>query len=308
MPPSNTSKSLHGNTTFLTLVPALFVVLWATGYIGARLGAPYAEPYTFLSYRFSIAFVLMLAFAYFTRAKWPETFRQAGHSFIAGVLIHGIYLGGVFHAIDLGMPTGLSAIIIGLQPILTAIASAPLFGERVTQKQWLGIGFGFIGLIIIVNAKTVSVDPQARSQELLQYGLCILALIAITVGSFYQKAYCATTDLRTGNVFQLLGATTYVLIMASIFEDGRIEWTGEFIFALGWLILVMSLGAFSMLMIMIRLGAITKVTSLLFLVPPITAVMGYVLFDELMTNFQIFGMALAVVGVGLASGNLLKKS
>jgi len=295
-------------TAFLTLAPALFVGLWATGYIGARLGAPYAEPYTFLTYRFSIAFVLMLAFAYFSGARWPDTFKQAGHSFFAGILIHGVYLGGVFHAIDLGMPAGLSAIIIGLQPILTAIASAPLFGERVTLKQWLGIGLGFIGLIIIVGTNAVSAEPQARSVILLQYGLCIMSLLSITAGTFYQKAFCTTQDLRSGNVFQLLGGAFFVFAMAILLEDGRIEWTGEFIFALSWLILVMSLGAFSMLMIMIRLGAISKVASLLFLVPPITAIMAYFLFDELMSNYQIFGMALAAVGVGLASGNLLKKN
>jgi len=303
MPSSNTSQS-----SFLTLAPAVFVFLWATGYIGARLGAPYAEPYTFLTYRFAIAFLLILIFAWFVGAKWPGSFKQAGHSFIAGILIHGVYLGGVFHAIDLGMPTGLSAIIIGLQPILTAIASVPLFGERVSSKQWLGISMGFLGLIIIVGAKTVSVEPQLRSIELLQYGLCVLSLLAITAGTFYQKAFCGNQDLRTGNVFQLLGGTVFVLIMALILEEGRIEWTGEFIFALAWLIFAMSLGAFSLLMVLIRLGAITKVASLQFLVPPITAIMGYVLFGELMTNFQIFGMALSAVGVGLASGNLLKKT
>jgi len=308
MPAPQAPQSATDKTAFLTLAPALFVVLWATGYIGARLGAPYAEPYTFLTYRFSIAFLLMLAFAYFSGAKWPGTFKLAGHSFIAGVLIHGIYLGGVFHAIDLGMPTGLAAIIIGLQPLLTAIASAPLFGEPVTPKQWLGIGLGFVGLIIIVNGKTAVLEPQARALELLQYGLCIISLLAITAGSFYQKKFCATQDLRSGNAFQLLGGTVFVLMMALILEDGQVEWTGEFIFALGWLIVIMSLGAFSLLMVMIRLGAITKVASLLFMVPPITAVMGYVLFGEVLSGFQIFGMVLSAGGVGLASANLLKKS
>lgn len=308
MPAPQAPKSAPDKTAFLTLAPALFVVLWATGYISARLGAPYAEPYTFLSYRFSIAFVLMLAYAYFTGAKWPGTLKLAGHSFIAGILIHGIYLGGVFHAIYLGMPTGLAAIIIGLQPLLTAIASAPLFGERVTPKQWLGIGLGFTGLVIIVSAKTVSVEPQAHNVELLQYGLCIISLLSITAGTFYQKAFCATQDLRSGNVFQLLGGAVFVLAVAFFLEEGRIEWTGEFIFALGWSTVVLSLGAFSLLMVMIRQGAITKVASLLFLVPPITAIMGYVLFGEVLSGLQIFGMAFSVLGVGLASGNLLKKS
>lgn len=291
-----------------TLAPTLFVLLWATGYIGARIGAPYAEPYTFLAYRFAIAFVLLAAYAYFAKADWPNSFRQAGHSFFAGILIHGIYLGGVFHAIHLGMPIGMAAIIIGLQPVLTAMAAAPLFGEPVSAKQGVGIAIGFAGLVIIVGAKTESSGLQSASSEVLQYVLCIISLFAITGGAFYQKAFCATQDLRSGNVFQLLGATVFVLIMALILEDGHVEWTGEFIFALTWLIFALSLGAFSFLMMMIRLGAITKVTSLLFLVPPITAFTGYLLFDEHMTGYQIFGTALSVLGVGLVNNTLFKKN
>lgn len=307
MSPSDDDVPSHNNKTFLAMAPVLFVFLWATGYVGAKLGAPYAEPYTFLTYRFAIAFVLILIFAYCVGAKWPDNIKDAGHSIVAGVLIHGAYLGGVFHAIDLGMSVGISAIIIGLQPVLTAFASAPLFGEPVSAKQWLGIGLGFIGLVIIVSAKTTSADTAAQSTEMLQYGVCAMALVALTAGSFYQKAFCAKQDLRSGNVFQLFGATIYVLIVALILEDGHIEWTGEFVFALSWLVLVMSLGAFSLLMVLIRMGAISKVASLLFMAPPIAAILGYVLFGEILTSFQIFGMVISSLGVVLASGNLLHK-
>lgn len=304
--PSDSSSTKQGR--FLTFAPALFVLLWSTGFIGGRLGTAHAEPYTFLTYRFIIAFFLLLGFALITRASWPKTWQQAGHSFVAGFLIHGIYLGSVFHAIDLGLPTGLAAIIIGLQPVLTAIASAPLFGERVSPRQWAGIALGFAGLIVIVGFKPPSGVPAEQSTEILQYALASLGLIALTIGYFYQKAFCGDQDLRSANVFQLLGATFYVVIVALCLEEGRVDWTGEFIFALAWLVLVLSLGAFSLLMLLIRRGAITKVASLHFMVPPITAIMAYFLFGEIMTSLQIFGMCLSAVGVWLASGNLTQKN
>lgn len=304
MPPTLNTPSPGSHPAFLTFAPALFVLLWATGFIGGRLATEYAEPYTFLAYRFAISAALLLVFACFMRATWPKTFKQAGHSFIAGVLIHGIYLGGVFHAIDLGMSAGLSAIIIGLQPVLTAMASAPLFGERVTARQWIGIVFGFIGLIIIVGTKPQTEISSGQSSEILQYIVCTIGLLGITAGYFYQKAFCGEQDLRSANVFQLLGATVFVTLVAVTIEDGHMDWTGELIFALGWLVLVLSLGAFSLLMMMIRKGAITKVASLQFLVPPLTAIMAFMLFGETMTQLQIGGMGLAAIGVWLASSNL----
>ena len=304
MPSKQNSPSPGSNPAFLTFAPALFVLLWATGFVGGRLATDHAEPYTFLAYRFAISCVLLLVFAIAMRATWPKTFKQAGHSFIAGMLIHGIYLGGVFHAIDLGMSAGMSAIIIGLQPVLTAIASAPLFGERVTAKQWLGIVLGFLGLIIIVGTKSQAEISPDQTNEILQYVVCTIGLLGITAGYFYQKAFCGEQDLRSANVFQLLGATIFVTLVAVSIEEGHMDWTGELIFALGWLVIVLSLGAFSLLMVMIRMGAITKVASLQFLVPPITAVMAFMLFGETMTGLQIGGMGLAAIGVWLASSNL----
>lgn len=275
-------------------MPGTFVFLWATGFIGAKYGVPYAEPATFLVLRFFFVVALMLPVALALRAPWPSSGAQTFHIAVAGMLLHGGYLGGVFTAIHQGMSAGLSALIVGLQPILTAVAAAPLLDERMTRRQWLGLalGFGGVALVVMQRMSLGGLSPFS-------FGMAILALVSITAGTLYQKRYCGAFDLRTGAVVQFVAAGLVLAPFAITFEHAPVRWTGEFIFALAWLVLVLSIGAISLLTLLIRRGAATKVASLFYLVPPVTAAIAFVLFDEALGALGLAGFVLAVAGVAL---------
>jgi len=279
---------------WLQAMPGLFVLLWSTGFVSAKYGLPYAEPLTFLLLRFALVVVLMLPMALVMRAAWPKTLAQFGHVAIAGVLMQGGYLSGVFCSIHLGMSAGVSALIVGIQPILTAFASAPLFGERLHARQWSGLVLGFGGVLLVVLGRSAlsGITPATLA-------LSVLALLSITVGTLYQKRYCGAVDLRAGSVIQFSAAGLVLLPLALVFETMQVNWTGEFIFALAWLVLVLSMGAISLLYILIRKGAATRVASLFYLTPPSTALMAYALFGETLSLMAIAGMALAAIGVAL---------
>jgi drug/metabolite transporter (DMT)-like permease len=279
---------------WLQAMPGLFVFLWSTGFVGAKYGLPYAEPLTFLLLRLALVVTLMLALALAMRAAWPATIKQIGHVAVAGVLMQGGYLSGVFCSIHLGMSAGVSALIVGIQPILTAFASAPLFGERLRVRQWSGLVLGFGGVLLVVLGRSAlsGITPATLA-------LSILALISITVGTLYQKRYCGGVDLRTGSVIQFSAAGLVLLPMALAFETMQVRWTGEFVFALLWLVLALSIGAISLLYVLIRKGAATKVTSFFYLVPPTTALMAYAMFGETLSAVAMAGMALAAIGVAL---------
>ena len=281
---------------WVAMTPVLFVGLWSTGFIGAKLGLPYAEPFTFLLLRFLIVVVLLVGAAQVVRAPWPRTWTEVRHGAIAGLLIHGVYLGGVFAAIDHGVPAGIAALIVGLQPLLTAIASGPYLGESISPRQWLGVLIGLIGVTLVVSEK-LSFDMGA----LTGVGFAVAALLGITVGTLYQKRHGGGMNLFTGSAVQFAAAALFMLIAAVAFETMKVEWTGEFVFALGWLVVVLSLGAISLLYLLIRRGAAAKVASLFYLVPPVTAVMAFVLFGETLGPMAIAGMAAAVVGVALVT-------
>ena len=273
-------------------MPALFVLLWATGFIGAKFGMPYAPPLKFLLWRYLAVIVLMGALSLATRAPWPRGMKIA-HVAIAGMLLQAGYLGGVFIAIDLGMSAGLAALIVGTQPILTAIAG-PLVGERVGPRQWAGLALGMAGVAMVVSHK---VDLDGFGWQAL--ASCIVALIAITAGTLYQKRFCGAQDLRTQSVVQFLAAGALLLPLCLAFETRAVIWSAELVFALGWLVVVLSLGATSLLLVLIRRGAATAVSSLMYLVPPVTALVAYGLFDETLGMLSIAGMAVAVAGVAL---------
>jgi drug/metabolite transporter (DMT)-like permease len=228
------------------------------------------------------------------RATWPRTSAQFGHVAVAGVLMQGAYLGGVFCAIHLGMSAGVSALIVGIQPILTAFASAPLFGERLRARQWAGLVLGFAGVLLVVLSRSAlsGITPATLA-------LSVLALVSITAGTLYQKRYCGAVDLRAGSVIQFSAAGLVLLPLALAFESMQVRWTGEFIYTLAWLALVLSIGAISLLYLLIREGAATKVTSLFYLVPPTTALMAYPMFGETLNFAAMVGMALAAIGVAL---------
>jgi drug/metabolite transporter (DMT)-like permease len=277
-------------------VPALFVVLWSTGFIGAKLGLPYAGPLTFLTLRYWLVAALLVLLALATRAPWPRRKVDVFHYAVAGLLVHGVYLGGVFVGISLGVEAGVSAMIVSLQPLLVAAFAGLVLGERVTPRQWAGLALGLIGVVLILARKLGHGLGDALGAL-----ACVAALLAMTAGTLYQKRYCAGMDLRTGNVVQFAAAGLATGLLALPFEDNRIVWSGEFVFALLWLVLVLSLGAISLLYVLIRRGAASRVSGLFFLVPPCTALIAWPLFGETLGPVALLGMALTVAGVAMAT-------
>lgn len=286
-------------TAFFTAAPAIFVVLWASGFIGAKYGLPYAEPLTFLLVRFLIATAILVLIALATGAPWPQSRTAALHSTVSGMLIHGLYLGGIFWAIARGMPAGVSALIVGIQPLLTAFAARMLLREAISPLHWLGIGLGLVGLVLVLAPKLAEADVAGF--DTLTILLNIISLLGITAGTVYQKVFAAHADLRTGGVFQYVGAAIVVGLGVALFEDGRIEWTAEFIFAMSWLVFVLSIGAVSLLMLLIRRGVVSRIAALFYLVPPVTALIAWPMFGETLTAVQVAGMAVTAFSVWLAS-------
>jgi drug/metabolite transporter (DMT)-like permease len=277
-------------------VPALFVVLWSTGFIGAKLGLPYAGPLTFLTVRYWLAAALLALLALATRAPWPRRAAEVRHYAIAGLLVHALYLGGVFVGISLGVEAGVSAMIVSIQPLLVAAFAGLALGERVTSRQWAGLGLGLLGVVLILARKL-----GHGLGDTLGVLACVAALLGMTAGTLYQKRHCAGMDLRTGNVIQFAASGLATGLLALLVEDNRIVWSGEFVFALLWLVLVLSLGAISLLYLLIRRGAASRVSGLFFLVPPCTALIAWPLFGETLGPVALLGMALTVAGVAMAT-------
>jgi drug/metabolite transporter (DMT)-like permease len=280
---------------YLALMPGAFVLLWSTGFIVAKLGLPYAPPLTFLLLRFLFVLAVLLPLVALVRAPWPGR-RQSAHLALAGVLLHAGYLGGVWSGIKLGIPAGVSALIVGMQPLLTALC-APLIGERVTTRQWLGLGLGLVGVALVVANKFGG--PGAGTQAV---ACCVFGLVSITLGTLYQKRWCPQFDLRTGTAVQFAASALALLPLAWLSEglDARfthVSWQPAFVGALAWSVLAMSIGAIFLLFMLIRRSATTAVTSLMYLTPPTTAVMAWLVFGETLDARGVAGMALALAGV-----------
>jgi drug/metabolite transporter (DMT)-like permease len=278
------------------LAPFLFVFLWSTGFIGAKFGLPHAEPLTFLLVRYLVVIVLLTAVAVAARARWPAGPRTWAHLAVAGLLVHAVYLGGVFVAIARGLPAGITSLVVGLQPILTAVGAGALLGERVSARQWIGLGLGFGGVALVLSSKlglAAGVTGGAVAPAL-------VALAGITAGTLYQKRFCPAFDLRTGAIVQFVAAAAATLPVVALTESFRVEWNAEFAFALGWLVVVLSIGAISLLNVLIRRGTAVTVARLFFLVPPTTALIAFAAFGETLSAAAVAGMALAVTGVYLA--------
>lgn len=276
--------------------PFLFVFLWSTGFIGAKYGLPYAEPLSFLLTRYGLVIGLMTLIALVTRAPWPKAPIQWLHIGVSGLLVHAVYLGGVFVAIKHGLPAGVTALVVGMQPLLTAFGAGWLLGEKVDSRQWAGLALGFVGVALVVSGKFG--DAGALGPMLLP---AVIALLGITAGTLYQKRFCAKFDLRSGAVIQFVPTAIFTAIAVALFEDFRIEWSGQFSFALGWLVLVLSIGAISLLNLLIRSGSAVNVASLFYLTPPMTALIAFVIFGENLTLTASIGMLLAVSGVYLVA-------
>ena len=281
------------------LTPLLFVLLWSTGFIGAKYGLPYAEPLTFLVARYVLVIGVMGVLALAMRAPWPASPREAVHIGVTGLLVQALYLGGVFMSIHRGLPAGISALVVGMQPLLTAALAGALLGERVSARQWAGLALGFGGVALVVGSKASvdGVDGDALVHMLVP---ALAALLGITAGTLYQKRFCPRFDLRTGSVMQFLPSLVITLLVASQTETMEIEWTGDFVFALGWLVLVLSIGAISLLNLLIRSGSAVNVASLFYLTPPATALIAWAMFGETLSALAIAGMVIAVSGVWLA--------
>jgi drug/metabolite transporter (DMT)-like permease len=279
-------------------MPLLFVGIWATGFIVARLVAPHADPLTFLSYRFVLSASVFAAIAAVVRARWPRGMRGWRDALVAGVLMQGVYLGGVFWSVRHGLPAGISALITGLQPLLTALLAFPLLGERVSVRRWAGIALGFSGALLVLQ-------PQLRTGAggilIVPLLACGAGMVGMTLGTIWQKHTASTADLRTNAAVQFIGAALVAIPAAALTEAGRFDaswqaWTG-----LAWAVCGLSLGAISLLLILIRRGAVAGVASLFYLVPPVVAVLAFALFGEQLSALQVAGMAVAATGVAVAS-------
>ncbi|CAN7239376.1 DMT family transporter [Massilia sp. LjRoot122] len=291
---SSTSTHPVPSASWLSPVPLLFVFLWSTGFIVAKLGLPYAPPLTFLILRCLGVLAVLLPVVFIVRAPWPRG--QLLHVAVAGLLLQAGYLGGVWAAIELGMPAGLTALIVGMQPVLTA-AAAPLIGERVRPRQWLGFVLGLSGVALVVQAKLHLAGLSAAGIV-----LCVFALLCITAGTMYQKRWCPGFDLRTGTVIQFAATVVALLPLAIVLEGldlrfSTVTWSVEFIAAWLWSIFALSIGALFLLFTLIRRSRATEVTSLMYLTPPTTAVMAWLLFGESFSPLALAGMVIAVLGV-----------
>lgn len=297
----NTSTSTDTNAPFWQdPLPAVFVVLWSTGFIGSKLGAPYSEPFTFLAVRFSLAALLMLAIGLYFQVQWPNTPKRIFHAAVVGILIHGTYLGGVFWAIDNGVPAGVSALIVSLQPLVAGLAAGPMLGEKVSMRQWVGLIMGFIGVAMVVGQK-LDFDTDITVGDGAGLIACLISMLALATGTLYQKKFCAGENLRGHQTIQLFAAASVVTLLSFGLETQELTWSAEFITALVWLTAVMSVGTFTLLYVLIRRGKASQVSSLFYLVPPVTAIMAYFLFGETLGPLALLGMGITVTGVALAT-------
>lgn len=286
---------------WLQIMPLLFVLLWSTGFIGAKYGLPYAEPFTFLFLRFVCTLAVLLVLVRVWRATLPASPMLRGHIAVAGVLVHGIYLGGVFSAIDRGMPGGVVALVVGLQPLLMAVLARVWLGEIIRPGQWLGTLLGLVGVTLVLGDRL-----EPGSGDLFAgFGLdallmIVCSLFAISVGTLYQKRYCTGMDLLGGTVVQYVAAALVLGVAALLFETQTIHWTPTFILTLVWLVFGLSIAAILLLMTLIRRGAASRVGSLFYLIPPVTAVETYFLFGERLGPVALAGIGVAMLGVALA--------
>jgi drug/metabolite transporter (DMT)-like permease len=274
--------------------PAIFVVLWSTGFIGTKYVLHNAEPLTYLAIRMALVVALMAVIVAIARPRWPDRAGVA-HSVVAGLLVHGFYLGGTAVAIAHSIPAGLSALIPGLQPILTSTLANRWLGERVTPLQWSGLLLGLAGVVLILHDRPMSGEA---GWGWLASGV---SLVSITLGTLYQKRYCGRIDWRAGNLVQYIAVTVFFGAGAFLFESNVVRWTGEFVLAVAWLAVMLSIGSIGLLYWLIRRSAATSVASLFYLVPAVTAVMAYVLFGERLDTVAIIGMVACAAAVFLVN-------
>ncbi|KIQ33602.1 peptide ABC transporter ATP-binding protein [Variovorax paradoxus] len=282
-----------GGSGWLRAMPAIFVLIWSTGFIVARYGMPYAPPLKFLAVRYALSLVCFGLWVALAKVAWPKERAQWGHLAVTGVLMQAGYLGGVWAAVHAGMGAGLVALLVGVQPVLTAIWLS-LNGGRISRRQWAGLVLGFAGLVLVVSRKF----GQGAEVNALTMALAVFALLSITAGTLYQKRFVAPCDVRSASAVQMAAALLVTLPFAAM-ETQAIEWNAHSTGAMAWSVLALSLGGSSLLYMLIQRGTATAVTSLLYLVPPCTAVMAWLLFAEPITLVTLLGIGLTAIGVSL---------
>ncbi len=283
---------------FARIAPVFFVFLWSTGWISAKYAAPHADPLWFLTIRFACAGALIAAFAFAVRAPWPQDGRGWAHAIVSGVLLHGLYLGGVWWAVKHGLSASYSGLLAALQPLLTALLAPYLLGERVTARQWLGVAFGLAGVLLVLSPKLAAPPAETAWIPLL---VNVGAMLAVTAGSFYQKRFVPVADLRTVTAVQYLGALIVVAPVALLTESLRFDGSAEVLLTLAWSVLMLSVFSIAVMLTMIRRGEVTRVSALIYLVPATVAAQAWLLFGETLTGVQLLGMVLTVAGVHLAT-------
>lgn len=275
--------------------PAVFVLLWSTGFVGAKYGLPYADPFPFLALRLALAAGLLGLLTAGSRSALPQSRAQYGHAALVGVLLHACYLGGVFTGISLGVPAGVAAVITSLQPVLTAVLAVRMLGEQLQTAQRAGLLLGLVGVALVLAPGLRGAHAVPLSGVL----ACAVALATGTAATLYQKRHGGEVPLLSGTAVQYAAAATVLLLAAGVTGQHRITWTGEFVLALAWLVVVLSLGAVLLLLALLQRGTASGVSSLFYLVPPATAVEALLLFDERLAAMSVLGIAVAAVGVAL---------
>jgi drug/metabolite transporter (DMT)-like permease len=286
--------------SLIALVPAVFVFIWSTGWIMARLIAPYGEPLTFLCVRYLCALLVAAVLAVIMKAKWPTSRTAILHAMVSGVLLHAIYLGGVWIAVRMGVPAGISALVAALQPLMTGIIAQAFGFERVRLVQGVGILVGMLGVLAVISPKLASASGEWAHLGP-AFVINVIGMISVTLGTFYQKRFIPGGDFLGVITWQYVGAILITLPAAYLFESMHIEWRMETWIGLAWSVLVLSIAAILLMLLMIRRGAVSKLSALIYLVPPTAAAQAYVLFGEKMSWLQVAGMAVTAFGVYLAT-------
>jgi drug/metabolite transporter (DMT)-like permease len=282
------------------IIPWLFVLIWSTGFVAAKYGLQFAEPFTLLSYRNGLTLIVLIIFTQVNKSIWPNSGLAFIHLMVTGLLIHGIYLGGIFQAIKWEISVGLTAMIIGLQPLGMAFMAGVILHEKVTTRQWIGLLIGLIGLYLILFEK-FDFDFDGFFTDLSFWGVLAVfgSLFSISLGTIYQKRFCNEMDLISGTLIQYLGAFILCVLISFYFETGEIDWTSTFIITLGWQIFGLSIGAVLLLMTMIKQDASARVGSYFYLVPALVAIQAWYLFGETMNFVSIIGVILIAFAVAM---------
>lgn len=282
-------------------VPLLFVLAWSTGWIVAGFSARYADPLWFLFLRFSLAALVIAAIAVAMRAPWPRSGREIAHAMMSGVLLHALYLAGVWWAVRNGVPSGVSGIMAGLQPVMTALLAPAILGERITVRQGIGVALGFAGIVLVLMPKLVGVSPDAFAAIVTPLVVNFFAMVAVTAGTFYQKRFVSGGDMRTTTTLQYIAAALAMLPLLILFGRMEAEWNQTLVLTMAWSVLALSVGGIGLFLYLIRRGEVSRAAAYIYLVPAVSALMAYVFFGETLSPTQLVGMAVTAIGVWLAT-------